>query len=368
MSTSIPLERQRELMKACSGTVEQFTLLNPTPEEISCNKYTYGNSLLTHAYHLGNYKLVDFLVENGADIDAYDSSNVKPIIHAVKDKRIDVALFLIKKGAKLSDPELICAIASNGLVKLLELLIERKINVLVSYGNGTTALHSACLNDQYEIAKILLKNGADPNAYKQNSLSTPLHIAAFRGNKKISTLLLKYGANMCAKDTYLDMTPVHYACHAGMPAVLALFFAKGADKHVEDYKKMTPLHEACRECRFNIVMFLLNNNVNVNAIDSSGWTPLFWTIWATKKISVRTMTELLNKDAQINIKDRDGDTPLHKAVSIESYEKVKLLLDHGADPTIRNNKNLRPIDLIDDKDTMIKELFEDFCCGKVVWL
>ena len=43
--------------------------------------------------------------------------------------------------------------------------------------------------------RLLLENGADPNAVNSNNQSTPLHTAAFYGNGEIVTALLNARAN-----------------------------------------------------------------------------------------------------------------------------------------------------------------------------
>lgn len=51
---------------------------------------------------------------------------------------------------------------------------------------------------------------------------------------------------------------------------------------------------------------------------------------------------LLSRHAPINIRDSDGNTPLHLATKANHIALIKLLLDNGADPTIMNNQHLTP--------------------------
>jgi ankyrin repeat protein len=59
---------------------------------------------------------------------------------------------------------------------------------------------------------------------------------------------------------------------------------------------------------------------------------------------------LLARGAKVNLKarslHREGWTPLHVALHYEFFDIAKLLLDHGADPNIRNDEGQTPLELI----------------------
>ena len=69
---------------------------------------------------------------------------------------------------------------------------------------------------------------------------------------------------------------------------------------------------------------------------------------AVRNSSFQTAKVLLNRGANPDAVDSDGDTALHEAVRLadeaENVVLVSLLLDKGADPNIRNNAGWRPLD------------------------
>ena len=57
-----------------------------------------------------------------------------------------------------------------------------------------TLLHCACVNGHLEIAKLLVRKGANIHTVDKDG-RTPLHYACWYGHSKVAELLLKKGAN-----------------------------------------------------------------------------------------------------------------------------------------------------------------------------
>lgn len=60
---------------------------------------------------------------------------------------------------------------------------------------GATALHHCAVNNQLELATLLLRMGANPNVQIPGSEVSPLTIAALEKNMEMAKLLLEYGAD-----------------------------------------------------------------------------------------------------------------------------------------------------------------------------
>ena len=109
---------------------------------------------------------------------------------------------------------------------------------------GKTVLHRAAWGE-YEIAVLLLENGADVNV-KDRWSETPLHQAVAHHSGKIAVLLLENGADVNAKGFH-DYTPLHDAASQGAREMVTLLLEHGADVGATNDNGETPLDVARRK-------------------------------------------------------------------------------------------------------------------------
>jgi Ankyrin repeats (3 copies)/Ankyrin repeat len=110
------------------------------------------------------------------------------------------------------------------------------------------------------------------------------------------------------------------------------------------YAKDTPLHVAAAGYRIEIAKLLLDAGADPKAaFNHRRSQPLHYAadgyivsdLWNEKKQVA--MIRLLSKaGADINVQDKNGATPLHRAVRTRCAAAVKCLLEAGANPTVRN--------------------------------
>jgi hypothetical protein len=86
----------------------------------------------------------------------------------------------------------------------------------------------------------------------------------------------------------------------------------------------------------------LEKGTDPNIRDGDGNTPLHF---AASKGCAEVARLLLRHGADPNAQDKKGSTPLHDAASEGHVDVVRLLLEHGADPSIRNRDGKTPLDL-----------------------
>lgn len=119
------------------------------------------------------------------------------------------------------------------------------------------------------------------------------------------------------------------------------------------YAGDTALHLAAAGYRVELVRLLLAAGADPNsAMNHRQSGPLHYAadgyitgpVWNAKK-QVQTIQCLLDAGANINAPDKNGATPLHRAVRTRCADAVKCLLKRGADAMLKNKPGSTPFHL-----------------------
>lgn len=134
---------------------------------------------------------------------------------------------------------------------------------------GQTLLHVASYEGTSEIVELLVdKYKADVNAIDRNGW-TPLHSAAAAGNFEICEILLQRGSFARAL-TNEGASPLHYLVRSNCNdpvlhhRVFKLLLEKGANINQQNKFGETPLHQAAQRGRTQWLLYLINNNADIN--------------------------------------------------------------------------------------------------------
>ncbi|XP_078118146.1 ankyrin repeat and SOCS box protein 9-like isoform X1 [Sander vitreus] len=195
--------------------------------------------------------------------------------------------------------------AFNGRVLALQRLIAQGTCVNLNTLNQVSPLHGACLQGHVACAKLLVENGAKVNSSTVDG-QTALSEACARGHVTCVSLLLQQGATPLG--TSHTSSPIHRAAAKGHTECIELLVEHGAavDQYID--QSGFPLHVACSNQHLSSVCKLLQLGASVNSSVS-------------------------------------GDSPLHIAARLSSPEMVSVLLQHGADRSLRNSEGKQPLEL-----------------------
>lgn len=156
-------------------------------------------------------------------------------------------------------------------------------------------------------------------------------------DEEAALALVKSGAAVDAKDRYGE-TVLELACRAVLPDLVALLLRRGALEKAEDRNRTLSTLVLCYgsddvlEDSVRIAEQLVENGVDVEAIDDEGRTPL---MMAANRNNLPLVKFLLSKGADVNAQDAKDANRLSVLMYAQHPEMVQYLLENGADPSIR---------------------------------
>ncbi|MDE0638822.1 MAG: ankyrin repeat domain-containing protein [Candidatus Poribacteria bacterium] len=206
-----------------------------------------------------------------------------------------------------------------GHTKAAELLIQLGANVNVRQEDGGTPLHIAATLGRAELAAVLIKEGADVNAKNRGGgvPATGLHVP---------WEMVKFMTGMF--DIELEQKEVK----AGREKIAKMLNVNSSAK---PQGMANDIMEAVFIGDLKVVKRAIADGTDVNARNPHSGDPLLFT--AALMGHTEIMTFLLEKGADINARNRDGNTALHAAAFLGRAEAAELLLKHGVNVDIRNN-------------------------------
>ncbi|QMV46176.1 hypothetical protein HC358_03815 [Wolbachia pipientis] len=266
-----------------------------------------------------NLNEVGDLINRNANVNAKDKYSWTPLHWAVFKNRLEVAGFLVKKGADINaasenlyGSRPIHIAVENNNKDVVEFLVSKGVDVNDTDKQGYTPLHYAAWRGRSGVAKFLIEKGADINAADTStSGKKPIHVAAENNSESVIEFLLEKGVGVDEADKN-GWTPLHYAAKFDQLEVAKFLIEKGANINSADTSTSgkKPIHVAAEENNKNIIELLLSKGVSVNDTDKDGWTPLHWASWSG---NLGVVEYLIGKEANISAKDHGGKTPLDVA-------------------------------------------------------
>ena len=189
----------------------------------------------------------------------------------------------------------------------------------------------------------MLKSGANPNGDSEGR--TPLQIAILEGQREIAKLLLNSGVDPNGKFQFNEQY-LNLAIDSSQPEIAENLIRKGAKVNLKGPFGLTVLRNAVVNEMEGMVRLLLKHGARISDSEENKKIMSLLT-FSVAKNNVGIVRLLLKHGAKFNKPFKDtGQYPIHQAMAIRSHVLVKLLVDHGADLSVRNRLNQQPLDLI----------------------
>lgn len=154
---------------------------------------------------------------------------------------------------------------------------------------------------------------------------------------------VKGGIDINVTDEF-GVTALHYAASYDCE-VIKWLLNNGADPLIQTKRGNTPLHVAadtsCSLAASNCVLELMEQGGFNDLFNIEGFTPL---MCATRAMNDRSVGHIVGK-CDVNLQDENGDTALHMAARNGYFGICDILVEHGANPLLKNIAGDTPYDI-----------------------
>lgn len=355
-----------------------------------------GDRRLVSAMANRDLATVRSLVSEGVGIDVPDAESATALHWAAHWNDMEAVRLLLDAGADPNarnrfDVTPLHLAAIQGNPALVAALLGAGADPNAAFGDGETALMTASRTGNPAVVSTMLEHGGDPNAVEGWHGQTALMWAAQENHAEVVMLLIGAGADVNRASTAHDwveivysagnvpktrdvggLTPLHFAARHGSVDAAQVLLDAGADAtSQEPMYGLTPLQVAVVNGHYRLARHLIDHGVAVNdgslylAIDTRNLAYYAQRPNPPEKdgdvSNLEVIERLLERGADPDlpytkgIPERTvagqievpaGATPLDRAASAADFDVVRLLINHGADGSVKADDGVTPLMLL----------------------
>lgn len=261
-------------------------------------------------------------IEWKIDFNIVDEQNRSPLMVALLTKRETLSSLLVPVTGSINHADsnknqALHLATSNQYYKTVAQLLQRKANVNAQDKLGNTPLIIAIRHDDPKMVNLLLSYHADP-AIKNKKHNSAFDLAKINNQKNMTRIFAQHKIKLPENNQNYAQININT-------------FQKSIDKSGSLYKNWPLLNIASLLGETEIVRQLINQGMDINAVDPDGYSALHR---AASKGQNDIIKKILSSGAKVNIKNRLGETPLYLAAQAGHVKTLKLLVNAGADTSL----------------------------------
>lgn len=327
------------LYLACQSGYRDIAELLLKSNSMIESRGTDGAGPISIASQNGHFEVVELLLQYKADVDLRSLGGRTSLHYGVKAKRKDILELLIKHNANLEVRETsymftpLHTAIMEGELDIAKLLIESNSDPMTVVKGGESTVYCATQVGKIDMIKYLISINCDINQKEYTIGADCLFFATQCGRKDIVELLIESKADIHAR-TAKDFRAIDIACELLHIDILEYFIGL-EDIRVEEINPISAamvLTKLVEDDNEELVDKLLAKNINVNGLNEKGLTILFSTLINDNKdeeFKYKYTNKFLAAGVDVNVVVV-GYTALFLAAEY-GYEGIaRSLIQHGA--------------------------------------
>jgi len=215
-------------------------------------------------------------------------------------------------------------------------------------------IHGSVLNNDIDALNEILKKERDINTLDKGG-RTALHLAASYNSQYIQQLVSFPGIDTNKPDGVLKWTPLRYADRTKSWMAMDILLQNGANPDDIVFTRQnliakewgqSALWECASKGHIKLLQFMLNCGIQLNAhieVPENQLNKCTLLHLASYCGQVEVVRLIVNRGADINIRDAINNTALHYAAESCSVGIIKFLIDKGLSVNLTNTENSTPL-------------------------
>lgn len=305
------------------------------------NAQVSGSSVLSY---VRDATTAAMFIDRGIPVDTPDNQGITPLFRACQSDNAAIVHLLLSKGAKpgtlheavyLGQMDRIRELVKDGIAVdekrfdqvpldfartrlVAELLVQLGADIRFTRlaGSLPDPIYRACLYGRTEVVEYYLDSGIS-----MDEVAKCLIFAVSQGHFNLLQTCVKRGLDLQKHGPGLLNSAIY-----GKPEIVRWLIQKGADVNAPTGYITSILGSAIRKGNRDIIELLLKSGALIRDDED-------YLLYAIMDQHFELVPMLLERGAKVN-GIGPYQRPLHTAVTMGNVEIVRLLLEHGADPTL----------------------------------